>query len=66
MASRQSAAAIGPERFRAPASSPGATGRSLLAGLALLLVVVGLPILLLTTLGLKPVPPLLQWPQPSR
>lgn len=56
MASRQSAAVIGPERFRAPASSPGATGRSLLAGLALLLVVVGLPILLLTTLGLPPIP----------
>ena len=56
MAPRQSTTTLGPERFRAPESRPGTAGRSLLAGLALLLVIVGLPTLLLITLGPPPIP----------
>ena len=56
MAPRQSTTTLGPERFRAPQSRPGTAGRSLLAGLALLLVIVGLPTLLLITLGPPPIP----------
>ncbi|VEG28990.1 LysM peptidoglycan-binding domain-containing protein [Actinomyces howellii] len=50
-------AASGPQRFRAPvARTRPPAWRSLLSGAALLAVVVGLPAVLLTTLGPPPVP----------
>lgn len=57
MAPRSSAAALGPQRFRAPAASErSSTWRSAGAGLALLAVVLGMPALLLLTLGPPPLP----------
>ena len=57
MAPRSSAAALGPQRFRAPtASERSSAWRSAGAGLALLAVVLGMPALLLLTLGPPPIP----------
>ena len=57
MAPRSSAAALGPQRFRAPAASERSSAwRSAGAGLALLAVVLGMPALLLLTLGPPPLP----------
>ena len=57
MAPRSSAAALGPRRFRAPtASERPSAWRSAGAGLALLAVVLGVPALLLLTLGPPPLP----------
>ena len=57
MAPRSSAAALGPQRFRAPtASERSSAWRSAGAGLALLAVILGMPALLLLTLGPPPIP----------
>ena len=57
MAPRSSAAALGPQRFRAPtASERSSAWRSAGAGLALLAVVLGMPALLLLTAGPPPIP----------
>ena len=57
MAPRSSAAALGPQRFRTPtASERSSAWRSAGAGLALLAVVLGMPALLLLTLGPPPIP----------
>ena len=51
------AQAAGPERFRAPArSARPPVWKSLLAALLLILVIIGLPVLLLATVGLPPIP----------
>ena len=53
----QRAQAAGPERFRAPArSTRPPVWKSLLAALLLMLVIIGLPVLLLATVGLPPIP----------
>ena len=53
----QRAQAAGPERFRAPVrSTRPPVWKSLLAALLLMLVIIGLPVLLLATVGLPPIP----------
>ena len=53
----QRAQAAGPERFRSPArSTRPPVWKSLLAALLLILVIIGLPVLLLATVGLPPIP----------
>ena len=55
--SAESALVRGPERFRAPAGQDRPSPlRSILAAGVLLLIIVGLPLLLLQTVGLPPVP----------
>ncbi|WP_415504957.1 LysM peptidoglycan-binding domain-containing protein, partial [Actinomyces slackii] len=50
-------ATIGPERFRVPTGQDRPSPlRSILAGLVLLLIIVGLPVLMLQFLGLPPIP----------
>ena len=53
----QRAQVSGPERFRAPVhSARPPVWKSLLAALLLMLVIIGLPVALLSTVGLPPIP----------
>lgn len=53
----QRAQAAGPERFRAPVrSTRPPVWKSLLSAVLLMLVIIGLPVLLLATIGLPPIP----------